>query len=161
MRGGCCCVRVGVHRNRSSPHDGARVKDAQGVVHLDELRKTGLLAPRQDSDVLLVVELALRGQFHELPDDCFFVSCMRPPPVRSRLPKNVTCSPTPLARSSRPLRIWREHLGSSAAILRTPFSLGDRATLLYRILRFALGNRSAPYSELLHLMRSSVRGSRT
>jgi glycosyltransferase involved in cell wall biosynthesis len=133
----------------------------QGVVRLDELRKTGLLAPRPDSDVLLVVELALRGQFHELPDRLFFRRLHPAAASAIKSPEERGAFVDPLARSTRPLRTWRKHLGYAAVILRTPLSLGDRATLLYLTLRFAVWDRSALHSELLNLVRSSMRGSRT
>ncbi len=133
----------------------------QGVIRHDELRKTGLLAPRPDSDVLLVAELALRGRFHELPDRLFLRRLHPAAASAIKTPEERAAFVDPLAKSIRPLGTWREHLGYAAAILRAPLSLGDRAALFYRTLRFALSDRGALQSELLHLVRSAVRGSRT
>jgi glycosyltransferase involved in cell wall biosynthesis len=133
----------------------------QGVIRHDELSKTRLLAPRPDSDVLLLLELALRGQFHELPDRLFLRRLHPAAASAIKTPEERAAFVDPLAKPIRPLRAWREHLGYAAVILRAPLSLGERAALLCRTLRFALSNRGALRSELVYLVRSSVRGSRT
>ncbi len=133
----------------------------QGVIRRDELSKTGLLAPRPDSDVLLLVELALRGQFYELPERWFFRRMHAAAASALKTPEERQAFVDPQAGSAGLLRTWREHLGYVSVVLRAPLSLRDRAALLYRILRFALGDRGTLHRELLQVVRASMRGSRT
>lgn len=42
-----------------------------GVIRTAALRRTRLIAPYNDSDIVLLVELALIGRFHELPETLF------------------------------------------------------------------------------------------
>jgi len=133
----------------------------QGVIRLEQLKKTGLLALRPDSDVLLLVELALRGQFSELPERWFFRRMHSTAASALKTFEERQVFTDPQAGSTRGLRTWREYLGYASAVLRTPLSFGDRATLLYRILRFALGARGTLHRELLQVVRASLRGSRT
>jgi glycosyltransferase involved in cell wall biosynthesis len=133
----------------------------QGVIRREELSKTGLLAPRPDSDVLLLVELALRGQFYELPERWFFRRMHAAAASALKTPEERHAFVDPQSGSAGLMRTWKEHLGYASVVLRTPLSLRDRAALLYRILRFALGHRGMLRRELLQVMRVSMRGSRT
>jgi hypothetical protein len=69
--------------NLRSPHPSERVyqyfRDASpachpvfGVIRREALKKTTLLAPYINSDVVLLLQIALRGEFYELPECLFF-----------------------------------------------------------------------------------------
>jgi glycosyltransferase involved in cell wall biosynthesis len=132
----------------------------QGLIRLDQLRKTGLLAPRPGTDNILVAELALRGQFYEIPERLFFRRMHVAALSALKTPEEQLAFVDPAAKAVRPLLTLKEHMGYAAAMLRTPLSLRDRALLSYWILRLALWNRKELRRELFNLARFSTRGPR-
>jgi glycosyltransferase involved in cell wall biosynthesis len=132
----------------------------QGLIRSDELRNTGLLACHPGADKILLAELALRGQFHEIPDRLFFRRLHAAASSALKTPEEQQYFVDPAAKAVRPLRLWREHMGYATAMLRTSLSLHDRMLFTYWILRIAIWDRRELRRELFNLARSSMRGPR-
>jgi glycosyltransferase involved in cell wall biosynthesis len=131
----------------------------QGVMRTAALRRTGQLGPYFASDLVLVPELALHGQFHELPDFLFY----------RRMHAGASSSITtvegewrfwdPLAGQTgrTPPAAWHHHFGFAQAALRAPVSLGERIGLLGGVVRRAIADRQDLLGELRETVASRVR----
>lgn len=132
----------------------------QGVIRFDELRKTGLLASHPGADKVLVAELAMRGQFREIPDRLFFRRLHPAAASALKTPEEQHSFMNPAAKVVRHLQAWKEHIGYVTAMLRTPLSPHERALLAYWIFRLAMWDRKELRRELFNLARSSMKGRR-
>ena len=128
-----------------SPRPTERFRDAltkvrlvnvlQGVMRLRALRQTGLLGGYVGSDVVLVVELTLYGQFHELPQRLFFRR------LHSGAFSSLTSTESrqafldPSVRSTSRLHFWRHYKEYLRAIRRAPVSATEKAQLIYTTVR--------------------------
>jgi glycosyltransferase involved in cell wall biosynthesis len=120
----------------------------QGVMRTDVLRRTGRLGPYVGSDVVLVAELALYGEFHELRDHLF-----------SRRFHDTAFSSLTTAQSRQEFvdpqqkgRIsfytWRHHLEYQAAVWRSPLSFPEKVRLTGSLLHLSVSNRHHLLGEL-------------
>ena len=126
----------------------------QGVMRTAALRRSGQLGTYFASDQVLVPELTLHGQFHELPEFLFY----------RRMHAGASSSITtvegewhywdPLASPGRkaPAAAWQHHYGYARAALRAPLPLGEKLGLLLGVLRYAI----ADGNDLLLELRETV-----
>jgi glycosyltransferase involved in cell wall biosynthesis len=120
----------------------------QGLTRSSALRRTGLLGPYLGSDLVLVAELALYGQFWEVPEPLFFRRMH--PDALSGL-KNSERQweyVAPQAKGGLHLYRWRLLREYLAAVSRSPLPVADRLTLLARIARGAISSRDEFFAEL-------------
>jgi len=131
----------------------------QGVLRTAALRRSGQLGAYFASDLVLVPELTLHGQFHELPDYLFY----------RRMHAGASSSITtvegdwqywdPLAsRPDRtPASTWRHHYGYARGVLRAPVPLPEKIGLLRDVLRYAIADRADLLLELRQVVSSPAR----
>ena len=131
----------------------------QGVMRTAALRRTGQLRAFFGSDLVLVPELALHGQFHELPDFLFY----------RRMHAGASSAITtvegewrfwdPLvSRGGRtPPVAWQQHFAFARAALRAPVSVGQKIGLFWGVLRRAIADRQDLLVELRETVGSHVR----
>lgn len=120
-----------------------------GVMRRNQLQQTGKIGSYTGSDCTLLLELALRGTFLEVPDQLFL---HREHPERSmrqfsdgRL-RNIWFDPSWRGRRSAPWwRLFREY---SRAAVRGPIPLVERAQTLLTISRWAVHHRKGLAYEL-------------
>ena len=101
----------------------------QGVMRLDALRRTGVLGKYVGSDVVLVVELTLHGQFYELPEFLF-----------SRRLHDESESVCNFRRGSQ-LHFFRHYVQYLRAIWRSRIRVWEKAQLTYMIVRMMVASR--------------------
>ena len=131
----------------------------QGVMRTAALRRTGQLGAYFASDLVLVPELALHGQFHELPEFLFY----------RRMHAGASSAITtvegewrfwdPLASPGgrTPPTAWQHHFGFARAAMRAPVSVGQRIGLLRDVVRRAIADRRDLLVELREAVGSRVR----
>lgn len=122
----------------------------QGVMRTSALRQTGQLGAYFASDLVLVPELTLYGQFHELSEFLFY----------RRMHAGASSSITtvegewqywdPLAGQGRkaPASTWRHHYEYARAVRRSPLPVGEKLELLLSVLRYAIADREDLLLEL-------------
>jgi hypothetical protein len=107
-----------------------------GLLRLDVLRRTPLFGTYNDSDLVLVLELAMAGPVHEVDEALFF--------RRMHARQAYSANTTPLAvrrwfdPSSRPRFVLprsRRFVEAAKAIGRAPLPLPERARCLVELLR--------------------------
>ena len=130
----------------------------QGVMRSSALRYTGLLGPYLSSDLVLVAELALHGQFWEVPEPLFYRRMH--PDALSGLASVEGRWEYVAPASGRKLRFyhWRllgEHF---AAAWRAPLATADRLSAFATLLRRARWSRNVLLSELVRVPLRSLRG---
>ncbi len=98
-----------------------------GIIRTSALRKTRLIGSYVGSDKILLAELALLGQFHQLPDSLFF--------RRAHAGSSVAATPDPSLRDEwfdttqqrkRQFVYWKWLLEYVRAIHHVPLSVGER-----------------------------------
>jgi glycosyltransferase involved in cell wall biosynthesis len=144
-------------RFRAAVERTALVNVLQGVIRTDVLQKTSLMASYPGADVLLVAELALRGEFCEIPERLFFRRMHATASSSLRMWHERQAFIDPAVSPTHSLRTSKEHLGYLSALLRTPLTPRDRLALSYWVVRSVVGSRRSLGRELFHLMRSSLR----
>lgn len=129
----------------------------QGVIRTDVLRKTALYRSYPGADADLVAELALHGQFYEIPERLFFrrMHVAASSSLKTLLEKQAFVDPTVKPRNC--LRVTRAHLGYLSALVRAPLSPRDRLALLRWVLRSIRWSRHSIGGELLQWMLEPLR----
>lgn len=120
----------------------------QGLVRRDALMRTGLMEHYLGSDMVLVAELALHGRFHQLDERLFYRRMHREAfsGLGSLDEKVAYMVPTQKGRAQ--LYYWRHYAGYLRAIRRGPLSLRQKAVLVGRVARRAVGARGALFEEI-------------
>jgi glycosyltransferase involved in cell wall biosynthesis len=148
-----------VERFRVAADRIRRVHVLQGLMRARALRRTGLLGRYLGSDVVLVLELTLHGQFYEFPERLFF----------RRIHAHAFNSLTPLEREQQnvdpdcnvreSLYYWRQYREYVRAIGRSPVTFVDKLRLLREVARVAARSRRTLAREAVDSMKA-VLGSR-
>jgi hypothetical protein len=120
----------------------------QGVVRLEPLKRTALMGRYLGSDMVLVAELALHGEFHEL-EERLFQRRMHEEAFSqlSSLDEQVAYM-VPTQKGGAGLYYWRHYAGYCRAILRSPLRRTRKLALLGRVARRAVGVRAALIEEM-------------
>jgi hypothetical protein len=131
----------------------------QGVMRTAALRRTGQLGTYFAADLVLVPELALHGQFHELPEFLFYRRMHAEASSAISTDAGDWRFWDPLAtRSERtPAIAWRHHLEYGRAILRAPLSVGEKLGMLGGLARRAIACRHDLLDELRGTVASRMR----
>ena len=107
--------------------EGAQCNVQYGLMRRSILGQTPLIAPYVNSDINLIGELALRGEFFEIPENLFLrrdhpaVSMRAFPTARERI---VWFDPAKKGHGGHPG--WRMFAEQIRAVKRAPMSWGDR-----------------------------------
>ena len=121
----------------------------QGVMRTAVLRRTGLFGTFTASDLVLVAELTLYGQFYELPEVLFYRR-LHPAALSS-----ITSAAglqgvwNPLRSRRERLLAWHHYSATARAIVRAPISATDKLALLGWLGRQAVTSRRELLVELL------------
>lgn len=129
----------------------------QGVIRTAALRRTGLLGTFTASDMVLVAELSLYGQFYELPEVLF----------RRRLHPAALSSVTsaeglqevwdPLKRKTERMIAWHHYAATLRAVARSPIRVTEKLALYRWLGRKAITGRRQLVLELLEVAGVSSR----
>jgi hypothetical protein len=121
-------------------------------MRIEALRRTALIDNYLGADMVLVVELALRGQFHELPERLF----------QRRIHEGAFSTQTsdedqqtlwaPEARRRLKLYLWRHYVGYLQAIARTPLPVTTKVQLAATVARRGISARTALARELMRAL---------
>lgn len=120
----------------------------QGVVRLAALRRTGLMGRYLGSDMVLVAELALHGEFHELEERLFRRRMHEEAFSGLSSPDEQVAYMVPTQRGGSGLYYWRHYAGYCRAVVRSPLPPVRKAALLARIVRRAVGVRASLLGEV-------------
>lgn len=121
----------------------------QGVIRTAALRRTAMLGTFTASDMVLVAELSLHGQFHELPEVLFYRR------LHAAALSSVTTSEglqgvwDPLKTKAERLIAWRHYRAYAGAIARAPIRVTDKLALFRWLAREAITGRRQLLLELL------------
>jgi glycosyltransferase involved in cell wall biosynthesis len=121
----------------------------QGVIRTAALRRTAMLGTFTASDMVLVAELSLHGQFHELPEVLFYRR------LHAAALSSVTTAEglqgvwDPLKATAERLIAWRHYRAYAGAIARAPISVTDKLTLFRWLARQGITGRRRLLLELL------------
>jgi glycosyltransferase involved in cell wall biosynthesis len=120
----------------------------QGLVRLDALKKTGLMESYLGSDMVLVAELALHGQFWEI-DERLFYRRMHSEAFSALGSVDAQIAyMVPTQEGGAELYFWRHYAGYVRAIRRSPLRRREKLALLARIARRAVTARGALFEEM-------------
>jgi hypothetical protein len=113
-----------------------------GVLRTEPLRQTRLIQPFQSSDTVLLVELALRGGFAEVPERLSFKRRHPGTSVNAhRDPAAAAAWFDPANRGRFPMPRTRLLLGYTEAVLRAPLATAERARCLAEVGRWLARER--------------------
>jgi glycosyltransferase involved in cell wall biosynthesis len=127
----------------------------QGVMRADALRRTALLDTYVGADMVLVVELALRGRFHELPER-LFQRRIHAGAFSSQVSEEGQMGTwEPGARRSTDLYFWRHYRGYFRAISRAPLPVATKLRLASVVMKRAVTARGVLTHELFNRVRRS------
>jgi glycosyltransferase involved in cell wall biosynthesis len=137
----------------------ALVNVLHGMLRTNVLRKTSLISSYPGADTVLVAELALHGKFFELPERLFFrrMHAAAASGLKGGDERQAYVCPAASTKYGA-LRMTRSHLGYLSALLRAPLTPRERVALLCWVSRSAVRCRHDIARELLHVVRSSLRG---
>lgn len=120
----------------------------QGVMRTEALRRTALIEGYLGADMVLVVELALHGRFHELPDR-LFRRRIHDQAFSTRAHADQQALWEPQARRRIELYLWRHYLGYLRAIARTRLPSATKLRLAAVVARRSIAARRALARELV------------
>ena len=120
----------------------------QGVVRRKALMKTALMEGYLGSDMVLVAELALYGQFWQL-DERLFYRRMHGEAFSGLASRDEQVTyMVPAQKGRAELYFWRHYVGHLRAIRRSPLRGWEKLALFARIARRAVSTREALFGEL-------------
>jgi hypothetical protein len=120
----------------------------QGVMRTEALRRTALIESYLGADMVLVVELALHGRFHELPER-LFRRRIHDQAFSTRAHEDQQALWEPQARRGIELYLWRHYLGYLRAIARTRLPSATKLRLAAVVARRSIAARRALARELV------------
>ena len=124
-----------------------------GLIRLDLLKQTALLGSYPGADIVLVPELTLYGQFHEIPKPLFFRRMHEHASSSIKTVAGVQEFFDPKSKGQLFMRSWTHQSKHLASILRAPLSLVSKAQLTVFLLRQAISMRHTLMKELTDAMR--------
>lgn len=133
-----------VHLNRAIQLNNA----FNGLIRLSALRRTRLVEPYQQADMVLMGRLALMGKYL-LVDERLFYRRMEPATSTALQDADAVRRhhyPTPTPRSL--FQVWKRHAGWFRAALETPMPAGERRRVLTYLARHLVWDRRALASDL-------------
>jgi len=125
-----------------------------GLIRTEVLRRTGLEGVHRAGDIPLMAELAILGEFHEVPERLFY---------RRMAPDATTCGNTddewnqfndPVSSSADRVWRWPYHFRYFAAVRRAPLTLRQKARLYRFLARHVRWDRQGLWRELRAIMRA-------
>lgn len=129
--------------------ESGRCNPIFGLIRSAALRTTPLIGTYIASDYIILAELALRGEFHEIPDRLFF---NRDHPARSgralRTLRQHSTWYNPRATGT-PWRWWRLSREYFRAIGAAPLDGGERARCYWLVMKWVRWNLGALVSEIV------------
>lgn len=128
----------------------------QGVLRTQALRRTGLLGSYVGSDVVLVAELALHGQFYELRERLFYRRLHGRAFSSLRSTESQQAYVDPGVKHAKGLHFWKLYREYVRAIGRAPLRAGEKARLLYLLMRRGITARNVLASELSEALRGML-----
>jgi len=143
-------------RFRAAMHGVKLVNVFQGLLRSSAMRKTRLMGSYCASDVLLLEELALYGQFWEIPRRLFFrrLHSRAASSIRSPVTRMQFIDPS---IKDDAMILWRHQFERVASIVRAPLAPGEKAVLIGIVLRFAIANRCSLLGELANWAKGTAR----
>jgi len=147
----------GVQRFRAAMDRIRLVNVFQGLLRSSILRKTRLMGSYHGSDIMLLEELALYGQFREIPQRLFFRRLHSEAGSSIESPDRRMVLIDPSVDHDRRLWLCRHPVERIASIVRAPLAPGEKAVLIGLVLRFAIGDRSSLLGELTDRAKRTVR----
>jgi len=134
-------------RFRAAMHGVKLVNVFQGLLRSSAMRKTRLMGSYCGSDVLLLEELALYGQFWEIPRRLFFrrLHSRAASSIRSPVTRMQFIDPSIKGGA---MILWRHQFERIASIVRAPLAPEEKAVLIGIVLRFGIANRWSLLREL-------------
>jgi hypothetical protein len=120
----------------------------QGVFRREVLGKTGLLGKYPGSDEVLVAELALHGQFCEIPKRMFFRRMHGQASSSLTTVESQQHYMDPSSKGKIFMRAWRHCSEHLRAICRAPITRAEKVRLVYKVGRLAVGDRGTLIREV-------------
>lgn len=141
---------------RAGGHFG-RLNVLQGLMRAAKLRETRRYGNYLGSDLVLMVELSLRGKLVELPLPLLYRRMHPGAAASSATDSDRLAHLDPTAAHRHPMIMWRLHCEQSKAVWLAPLSLVTRSRLELAVLISALRQRERLWEELRGMMRHARR----
>jgi glycosyltransferase involved in cell wall biosynthesis len=120
-----------------------------GLIRREALRSTNLIGNFHSSDIVLLAELAMHGEFYEIPDHLFFRRDHPDTSVRlHRSKQERTAWFDPKKTESYPMPMWRWFFEFAKAVRRAPIGAGDRSRCFAVIAKWTRVHNSTLRQEL-------------
>lgn len=121
-----------------------------GLIRSDVLRKTALIGNYPGSDIPLLLELLLYGQFWEIPQPLFFrrMHAQASSATTNKTLESYQSYWDPLTHRKVFMYRWMQLYSNAASIIRTPLGTMERCRLLYTLLRSGISARDELLREL-------------
>jgi glycosyltransferase involved in cell wall biosynthesis len=123
----------------------------QGVIRTDVLRKVPRMAAYPGADGHLVAELALHGEFYEVPDRLFFRRMHTGASSGLTTLEEVQALVDP-SRTAPSFLTVHAHIAYLTALVRAPLSLHERLAVTHWVIRSLLWRRRTLGREILHFL---------
>ena len=126
-----------------------------GLVRAEVFGKTRLMRNYKGSDVPLLIEIALHGQFWEISDPLFYrrMHAGASSTFRKESVQQWQYFMDPSTTGKLFLPCWRPYYDSFIAVLRSPLMAGQQMRLTYIIIRSAISRRQELLAELRETLR--------
>lgn len=119
-----------------------------GLIRVESLSHTALLGGYPGADIVLVLELTLYGQFHEIPKPLFFRRMHEHASSSIKTLAGVQEFFNPASRGHFFVRSWTHYNRHLVSVLRAPLNLASKAQLTAFLMRRALSLRRTFLREL-------------
>jgi hypothetical protein len=128
-----------------------------GLIRTAALRRTGLIGSYIGADCVLLAELALYGQFAELPETTFYRRVHEAASSSDKSLDHQLWFYDPRRSRRFYMRHWRHHWELAAAIRRSPLPPRDKLRCLALIARLLVANRQHLASDVWNAARAAFR----
>lgn len=123
-----------------------------GLIRSEILRKTNLMGGYISSDIVMIAELVLYGQFFEIPDFLFYRR-FHPQALSSN--KSIESQQNffdPNTKGKISMSYYRHPYQNILSIIRSPIMFKDKITLCYMVVREMISNRKEMGKELKQMV---------
>jgi glycosyltransferase involved in cell wall biosynthesis len=128
-----------------------------GMIRSSALRQTRLLRSYPGSDVVMLGELTLYGQFFEIPEYLFYRRFH--PEASSSVSsfEELQAFYSPKTKGNYRLHLWRDQFEYLSSVFRSPLTTRERVQVVCMLLRTGISSRRELAAELFDLLRQMRR----
>lgn len=146
-----------VERFRTASNRIGLVNVLYGLIRTDVVRSTNLIGNYPGADIVLILELALRGKFYEIDRPLFFRRMHEGASSQIKSIEELQKFVDPTVNRALFSRMWRSLFGKMWAVLGSTLTVAERSRLLYFLLRGMIASRDQYLRELVAGAQAMIR----